>query len=188
LLRINALQMSQRFVESDQIYLLSRGGRIDIIERDALGAAASFGGPARFGVIDQNLAHQPRGGAEEMGAVLPVNMALVYQPQKSLVNQSRRLERVAGTLTAQKSARQAPQFIVNERRQLIAGALIALIPGDQQSSDFIARRGHLGSCGKNADFTPSADKVEIFQLAGLSLAAVFWRAGAQDSSEWLVMA
>src|SRR5262249_51192924 len=137
--RIEALQILERLVQGDQVYFTSRRGTIDIVERDALGLASSFGGPARFGVIDQNLAHQPRGGAEEVGAVLPIDLALVYQPQKSLVNQSRRLERVARTLTAQKPTRQAPQFIVDERRQLIAGALIALIPGDQQPSDFIGR-------------------------------------------------
>ena len=103
---------------------------IDVVKRDALGLAATLGGPARFGVIDQNLAHQTRGGAEEMGAVLPIDLTLVYQPQKSLVNKSRRLERVAGPLTAQVAARQKAQLIVDERRQLIAGALIALIPGD----------------------------------------------------------
>jgi hypothetical protein len=99
-----------------------------------------------------------------MGAVLPINLALVYQPQKSFVNQRRRLERVARTFTAQKPARQTAQLVVDERRQLIASALIALIPGDQQSSDFIRRRSHLCSHGKNANFTPSANKVEIFRF------------------------
>src|SRR5262245_33892818 len=99
-----------------------------------------------------------------MGAVLPVDLALVYQPQKSFVNKRRRLERVAGTLTAHKPARQDAQLVVDERRQLIAGALIALVPGDQQSSDFIRRRSHLCSHGKKANFTSSANKVEIFQF------------------------
>jgi hypothetical protein len=162
--RIEALQTPQRFVEGNQVYLRRRREMIGVVKRDALGLAATLGGPARFGVIYQDLAHQTRGGAEEIGAVLPIDLTLVYQSQKSLVNKSRRLERVAGPLTAQVAARQTAQLVVDERRQLIAGALISLIPGDQQSSDFIRRRSHLYSHGKNADFTPIANKVDIFQF------------------------
>jgi hypothetical protein len=71
---------------------------------------------------------------------------------------------VAGPLTTQVAARQTAQLAIYERGQLIAGALIAPRPGDQQSSDFIRRRCHLCSHGKNADFTPTANKVEIIQF------------------------
>jgi hypothetical protein len=126
---IKSLQTPQGFVEGNQVYLRRRRKMIDVVERDSLGLAATLGGPARFGMIDQNLAHQPRGGAEEMGAVLPIDLTKVYQPQKSLVNKSRWLECVAGPFTAKVAARQTSQLVVDVRRQLIAGALIALIPG-----------------------------------------------------------
>src|SRR5262245_5018139 len=112
---------------------------IRIVERDALGVASSLGGPARFGVADQDLAHQPRRGAEEMSAVLPIYVALVYQPQKCLVNQSRRLERMAGALATHVAARHTAQFAVDERRQFISRALIASIPRDQKLCDFFRR-------------------------------------------------
>jgi hypothetical protein len=71
---------------------------------------------------------------------------------------------VAGTLAAQIISRQAAQLVVDELRQLIARALIALIPGDQQLSDFIRHRSHLRSHGKNPNSTSVANKVEIFQF------------------------
>src|SRR5262249_26986906 len=81
---------------------------------------------------------------------------------------SRRLECVAGPLTAQVAARQTAQLAINERRQLIAGALISLIPGDQQSSDFIRRRSHLCSSARARILPQARTKSKFFYLCKCS--------------------
>jgi hypothetical protein len=74
-----------------------------------------------------------------VGAVLPIDLALVYQPQKRLVDQRRRLQRVTGTLAAQIAARQAAQLLIDDRRQPVVRGLIAPIPGHQQLGDLPRR-------------------------------------------------
>src|SRR5262249_37823666 len=113
--RIESLQIGERLVQGDQIYLLFRREAIDIVEWDPLGLAASLGCPARLGVIDQHLSHQPRGRAEEVRAILPIDFALVYQPQKNLMDQSRRLQRVVDPLTAKIALRHPAQLVIDDR-------------------------------------------------------------------------
>jgi len=47
------------------------------------------------GVLDEDLAHEPCGDAEEVGLILPAHLGLIHQPQVRLMNQSRGLHRVA---------------------------------------------------------------------------------------------
>ncbi len=72
-----------------------------------------------------------------MGAVLPLHVALVHQPEVSFVNQCRALQSMIGALPAQVPARQTPQFAINERRQVLERLLIALAPVDEQPRDIL---------------------------------------------------
>ena len=72
-------------------------------------------GRVRARVVDKNTPHHLRGDAEETGAVVPVDLSLIYKPQVSLAHERRRLKRVIGALAAQIIGRQASRLIVNER-------------------------------------------------------------------------
>ena len=78
--------------------------------------------PPRFwarltpGVANQNLAHRSGGDGEEVGAVLPAWIGLVGQAQISLVDQRRRLQRVAGAFSAHMTMSEASEFLIDQRR------------------------------------------------------------------------
>src|SRR5688572_1353674 len=56
---------------------------LHVVDRKMNRTAAAFRRAVRAGVIDQNLAHQARGDAEKMPAVLPVDAGLLAQTHKS---------------------------------------------------------------------------------------------------------
>ena len=72
---------------------------------------------------------------------LPVDLALVDEPQIDLVHQGRRLERVADALASKLTGRDPTQLRVDERQQLIERALVAATPVAEERRD-VAGRGH----------------------------------------------
>jgi hypothetical protein len=96
--RVNPLQPPQRFVERERVYLFftcfPACQLINIAEREPLLLAAAFGCATRFGMMHQDLPHQPRRNAEEVRAALPVDFALINQEQVDLVDQRGRLKGV----------------------------------------------------------------------------------------------
>ena len=94
-----------------------------------LGLAAALVGGAVARVIDEDPPHHHRGHANELGAVRPVHLPLVDQPEIRLVDERGGLQGVAGALTGQKRARQSPQLVVDERQHLVAGVLVAPATG-----------------------------------------------------------
>ena len=79
-------------------------------------------------VIHQDAPDQLRGHAEEMGAVLPVDAALVDQPQVGFVHQGGGLQGVVGPFAPQVPAGQALEFAVDQRREALERLLVAIAP------------------------------------------------------------
>src|SRR6476660_2669907 len=90
-------------------------------------------------MVDQDPSHHFRGEAEELRAVLPVNVFLIDQPEVSLVDQGGRLQRVIGKLLTQAINRDSPQFLVNERQHLVERGLVAIAPVDKKLSNTCGR-------------------------------------------------
>src|SRR5437667_6921300 len=67
------------------------------------------------GMVHKDAAHQLRGDAVELRTVLPLRVLLIDQLEVSLVDQRRRLQRVALTLSPQIVTRQPAQLAVNQR-------------------------------------------------------------------------
>ena len=82
--------------------------------------------------IDQNPAHLSGRHRKEVRAVLPLDPVDIDEPQIRLVDQGGRLQRVSRALAVHVPLRQPPQFLVNERRQLVERLLIALAPCNQE--------------------------------------------------------
>ena len=63
-----------------------------------------------------------------MGAVLPVHVRVVDQPQVGFVDQRRRLQAVAGLFALQAVVRQTVELVVDNRGQPSERALVAVGP------------------------------------------------------------
>ena len=69
------------------------------------------------GLFDEDLAHCPRGRAEEMAPAFPAGIPAPHQPEIRLVDQGRRLKGLAGGQPGCQSRGQAPQLRVEHRQQ-----------------------------------------------------------------------
>jgi len=93
------------------------------------------------GVIDQDPAHDLRGDAKEMRAILPIALALIDEPDVRLVNEGRRLQGVVGPLVPKLARGNAVELRIDEWQQLIEGSPVASTPVAEQRRD-VARRHH----------------------------------------------
>ena len=69
-------------------------------------------------LLDQDLAHRPRRGAEEVPPALPAGILVADQPQVGLVDQGGRLERLPGAQLLRQRRGQAAQLVVDRRQQV----------------------------------------------------------------------
>jgi len=95
------------------------------------GAAAALPVVPRSRVIDENAAHEARGQRQEMCAILPADAAKVDEPNESLVDESRCLQRVIVTLAAHLDAGETAEFLMNDRDQFVERGTIAAPPCEQ---------------------------------------------------------
>src|SRR6476659_947603 len=106
---IEPLQFTEGFVHAGQIDLarfVKFSGELQPILAAALFAAA------RDRVIRQGLAHRARENSQEMRAIFPQGIRLIFQTQESLMDESRPLERVPQSLAPEIDFRQAKQLVV----------------------------------------------------------------------------
>ena len=103
-------------------------------------AAFPIAGAARM--INQDLSHQTRGHAEEMGAVLPRRILPIDQPKVDLVDERGGLERVAHALASEITAGEARQFCGDQRRELLESVLVAVAPRAKELRHLGRRRLH----------------------------------------------
>jgi len=68
-------------------------------------------------VVDQDSAHHLRSDTEEVRTILPVDLALVEEPQIDLVNQRGRRQRVIDPLVSELPCRNPPKVLVHGREQ-----------------------------------------------------------------------
>ncbi len=101
------------------------------IQRDF--ATTPLGSPDRAGVVHQDLAHEPRGDAEEMGAIFEIWMAVACQAQPRFVYQGCRLQGKARILATNTALCDPSQLVVDQRSQLIERGAIAVTDADRSS-------------------------------------------------------
>src|SRR5262249_44470346 len=119
------------------------------VQADAL--AAPLLAPLATGVIDEDAAHGLRRGGEEVAATVPVLRSLdVHQPEVGFVNQGRGLERLARLLLRHPLGSQLTQLALDERKQLLRRAGVALLDGGQDARHLTHWRALQGECGAAA--------------------------------------
>ena len=96
-------------------------------------------------MIDQDLAHETRGDADKVRAILPARVRGLCQAQEHLVDQRRRLERVAQPLAAHVGTRQSVQLPFDQRHQFVPRGFVTFIPRTQQLGDRVRGRWRTAS-------------------------------------------
>jgi hypothetical protein len=93
------------------------------------------------GVIDQDPAHDLRRNTKKMRSILPIDLALVDEPDVRLMNKGRRLQGVVGPLVPKLARGHAAELRIDEWQQLIERSPVAATPLAEQRRD-VARRNH----------------------------------------------
>ena len=93
------------------------------------------------GVIDQDPAHDLRRDTKEMRSILPIDLALVDEPDVRLMNEGRRLQGVVGPLAPKLARGNAAKLRIDEWQQLVERSPVAATPIAEQRRD-VARRHH----------------------------------------------
>ena len=92
--------------------------------------------PFVAGLFDQNPPHGLSGSCKEVPPAVPVlGLLNVHQPQVSLMDKGRRLERLAGLLLRHLLCRQFAQLVVDQRQELLGGVGVTLIYGREDAGD-----------------------------------------------------
>jgi hypothetical protein len=97
---------------------------------------------ARSREVHENAPHQSGGHRKKMGAVLPLHLLEIDQPQVRFVDKRCRLKRVARPLRRHLSPRQPSQLVVDDRKELLQCGLVAVFPFGEEARDVMA--GHIG--------------------------------------------
>src|SRR5690606_6641532 len=99
-------------------------GRRRAVEGEQGDPAPTLLGRPAGGGVRQDLPHRPRGHAKEVDAVPPRLVGRGYQLQVSLVDERRRVERVAPAV-APHGRGQAAELIVDETEDTVQGLAVA---------------------------------------------------------------
>ena len=98
----------------------------EAIEIDPLPAAASFSPALIPGPVDEDSPHRLGRGGEEVPAVLPAaRVRGADQSKVRLVDQGRGLKSLVGRLGRHAHGGELPQLVVDERKQLGRGLVVA---------------------------------------------------------------
>jgi hypothetical protein len=142
--RVQGGQPRQRFVEGQQFLVGRRGG--DVVEVEALQAAAAFLGLLAAGLVDADVTHSRRRRREEMAAVVVAAFASVarrsHHAQVGFVQEGRGIERLPGLVPRQLGRRQLAQLVIDERQELAAGVRVARFDSGQDARDLGHAREH----------------------------------------------
>jgi hypothetical protein len=137
---VASLELGERVVEGDHVDRIGAGRRRRFERRRMLDARALLR-PTRAGVVDEHAAHRPGGQREEARASVHREVGL-DQARQSLVDERRRLQRVARTLLGETLRGDPPQLVVDERDQLRGGLRVTLEVGAQVLGGGLVREGH----------------------------------------------
>ena len=103
-----------------------------LVQADHRGAAAALVGPPPAGVVDEDLAHQPRRDRKEVRAALQRHAIHIHEPQEDLVHECRRLEGVSGRFPPEMAAGHPPQLVIQQRNQAVERRGVSLAPGQEE--------------------------------------------------------
>src|SRR5262245_51080377 len=125
-------QRVERVVERHHVCRLAFGDFECLSEQDPLRAAPAFLVAARSREVHENAPHQSRRHRKKMGAVLPLHLFEIDQPQVGFVDERCRLKRMAWPFGRHLSQRQPSQLLVDDRHELLQRVLVAVFPRSEE--------------------------------------------------------
>ena len=87
------------------------------------------------GIINENSAHGFGCGVEEMDASVPLDVLHSGKAQPGLVNEGGRLQSLARSFTGHFVGCQAPELVIDQRKQFLRGLRIATCLGFENTCD-----------------------------------------------------
>ncbi len=105
-----------------------------------------------------------------MRAVLPAHPAHIDEPQVRLVDEGRRLQRVARAFPFETTPRNLVQLAVHERNELLEGGLVAPSPGEQQCRNVVHGLRNGAIIAPGSTFPPRFAPISMRSAAPLALA------------------
>lgn len=129
-------QLIQRFVQSEQLFIVHLRGEFESFNVDARRPAAVADVILASRVINQDAPHRFRCRGEKMGAVLPLRLVSAAEPEPGFVDEGRGLQSLAGIFTRHLCGGEFAQLFVHERQQFGGGVRIALIQPLQDDGEF----------------------------------------------------
>ena len=136
-------QMIERMVQREDGYLVWRGDVLGFIHGHTAHTLAPLVRAMTTSVVHEDAAHDLRRDTKEVRAILPIDLALVNEPDVRLMDQGRRLQGVVGALAPKLARGDAAELGVDEGQQLTERSAVAATPIAEQRRD--VRRRHLGS-------------------------------------------
>ena len=125
-------ELVEGLVQGQQHRLRLGHAELQVIEADAQPVATAFDAPLAAGVLDEDAAHGLGRRGEEVPPAVPVLRLLhVHQPQVGVVDQGRRLQRLARRFLRKALGGQLAQLVVDQRQQLLGRAGVAGLDGGQ---------------------------------------------------------
>jgi hypothetical protein len=106
LLQVEGGQLAKGLVEGLHVEGFPGVGLNGFVQFDSGLLTAAFLGAVRPGMIDEYPAHHGGRDGDKVSSVMPTKIVLVRQPKKRFVYQRGRLERMVGTLSAERALRE----------------------------------------------------------------------------------
>jgi hypothetical protein len=144
LARIVGGEASEGLIDTGDFIEPAGGDGEVVVHLDAVEAAGAAFRIVAARVVHQDLAHGVSGEADEVGAVIPVDV-FAGQAEIGLVDERGGLERVVGALAAHVGPGEAVELRVDEREQAVGGGGVAIVHGFEKLGDFAGRIGFHGS-------------------------------------------
>ena len=107
-------------------------------------------------MINQNAPHHLGRHRKEVCAILPLHALILHQSHVGVIDQSSRLEGVAGALAFHIAMSQAAEFIINDGGQPLQRALVSIAPGTKQ-------RAYVFCIQLGRHFTPAAATTGLYR-------------------------
>jgi len=118
----------------DFVEAIGRNGEV-VVHLDAVKASGAAFGVVLAGVVDEDLAHDVGGEADEVGAAVPVDV-FAGEAEVGLVDEGGCLEGMVGALAAHVGLGEAVEFGVDEGKQAVGGSAVAVVHGFEELGDF----------------------------------------------------
>jgi hypothetical protein len=116
---IGLLELSEHFIQREQIGIGVVARREGHIQRDSLAIAAAFQGVALTSLIDEQASHGLSDGREEMSPALPLRLRGREDAQEGFVNEGSGLHHPAGVLESHLRMSKATKVVVQALEHLL---------------------------------------------------------------------